>query len=60
MKMKKRKHRCDINRRRFKHRQKYSKYKNFDNMMILNDQFMKKLCNTEAEFKKNVPYKKSL
>ena len=35
MKMKKRKHRCDVNRCTFRHGHKYSKYKKFDNMMIL-------------------------
>ena len=69
--MKNKSHIYDINRPRFRHGRKYSKYRNclIMTMLIcvkqhlsiiwsLKFEFMKKLSNTEAELKKSVAYKK--
>ena len=69
VKMKSRSYRHDRNRPWSRHGRKYNKYeKSFSIMMLmcikqcLNNieaQFMIKLSNTEAEFKKSVAYKKA-
>ena len=63
MKMENRSHRYDTNRPRSGHEHKYSKSKKGLTIMMLTlatfkAQFMKKLCNAEAELKKPVAYKK--
>ena len=70
MKMKNGLHRHNINKPMSRHGDKYSKYKTCHSMMMLlcikqhqapfEAQFMRMLCNTEAELKKTVAYKKRL
>ena len=68
LKMKTRSQRYNIKRPRPKHGPKYTKYKMCCSIMMVicikqylslfEAQFIKKLSNTEAEFKKSVAYKK--